>query len=307
MRYPTLAFILIFAPFLFPGLIQKVKALWAGKQGAPVAQPLWDFLKLLRKGVVISGSTSPVFRLAPPVILASVVFAAFLVPVPQQGALLAFPADFVLFAYALGLAKFLLILLALDTGSPFEGMGASREAAFSTIVEPAFFLLMGSLALVTGRTSFEAVFALLNYSSGYTVLVKSLCVASLFIMLLTEGSRVPVDDPNTHLELTMIHEVMILDSSGPDLAFLQYAAGLKLVLIGTLLANLLVPPGTTGGAAFLMTLAVLALCAAAVGLVESFIARARMSHVPQFVFLMMALSVTAFAVVMFFLHGAAHV
>ena len=123
MRFLTLVFILIFAPFLFPGLIQKVKALWAGRKGAPVIQPFWDFLKLLRKGVVISRTTSPVFRLAPPVILACVVFAALLVPAPQQDALLAFPADFVLFAYALGLAKFMVILLALDTGSPLRGDG----------------------------------------------------------------------------------------------------------------------------------------------------------------------------------------
>ena len=105
---------------------------------------------------------------------------------------------------------------------------------------------MGSLALVTGHTSFEAIFARLDYGTGNAVLVKSLCVVALFIMLLVEGSRVPVDDPTTHLELTMIHEVMILDYSGPDLAFLLYAAGLKMVLIATLIANLLIPPGLGG-------------------------------------------------------------
>jgi len=258
---------------------------------------------LLRKGEIISKTTSFVFRITPSINIAAMIFAALIIPLPQQKALIAFPGDFVLFAYALGLAKFMLVIAAMDTGSPFEGMGAAREVTFSNIVEPAFFMLIGSLALITGQNSFESIFAQLNYSAGFTVLVKLLCLVSLFIMLLTEGARVPVDDPNTHLELTMIHEVMILDYSGPDLAFMQYAVGLKMVLIGTLILNLLLPSGVGTLAGILFYLAGLAVIAVVVGIIESLYARLRMSHVPQFIFMMMALSLTTFAVVIFFLYG----
>jgi len=295
--------ILLIAPFLFIGLINRTKALWAGRLGPPLFQTVYDVRKLLSKGEVISRTTSFVFRLGPPLQVAAVLFAALLLPLPGQPSLFGFPGDFILFAYTLGLAKFMLVAAAMDTGSSFEGMGASREVTFSTIVEPAFFLLLGSLALISGESSFAAIFTLLNDSAGYSLLVKSLCGIGLFIMLLVEGCRVPVDDPNTHLELTMIHEVMILDYSGPDLAFLLYAAGLKMVLIATLAANVLIPltSGTVGG--LLLYLFVLSLIAVAVGLVEALIARSRMTHVPQFIFLMTALAATSFAVALFFLSG----
>lgn len=295
--------VLIAASLLFTGLAARVKALWAGRKGAPLLQEAYDLRKLLGKGEVISRTTSFVFRLNPAVQMAAVVFAALFVPLPGQSSLLHFSGDFILFAYALGLARFMAVLAALDTGSSFEGMGASREIVFATLVEPAFFILLGSLALVTGQTSFEAILSRLDYGTGGAILVKSLCVISLFIMLLVEGSRGPVDDPTTHLELTMIHEVMILDYSGPDLAFIVYAAGLKMVLIATLTANLLIPSNIGAVAGALLYAGALALTAAAVGLVESFMARARMSHVPQFIFIMSALSLTTFAVLLFYLRG----
>ncbi len=295
--------LILIAPILFIGVINRVKALWAGRRGAPLLQAAYEIGKLLRKGEVISKTTSFVFRLSPALQIAAVIFAALLTPLPGRPAVLSFPGDFILFTYALGLAKFVMVAAAMDTGSSFEGMGASREMTFSTIVEPAFFLLLGSLALITGQTSFTDIFAFLNYSAGYSVLVKSLCTISLFIMLLVEGCRVPVDDPNTHLELTMIHEVMVLDYSGPDLAFIQYAAGLKMVLIATLLANVLIPgsAGTAGG--LLLYGIALAITATGVGLVESIMARVRMTHVTQFIFLMSALAITTFSVVVFFLSG----
>jgi len=296
-------FIYLIAPFLLIGLINKGKALWAGRKGAPIRQPWFDLFKLLHKGEIISRTTSFVFRLAPPVNVATVVLAALIIPLPQQQALLSFPGDFVLFAYTLGLARFMLVVAAMDTGSAFEGMGAAREVTFASIVEPAFFILLGTLALVTGHTSFSDIFSNLNYSAGFTVLIKSLGVIVLFIMLLVEGSRVPVDDPNTHLELTMIHEVMILDYSGPDLAFMHYAAWLKMVVLITLLANLLVPSGVSLIGGFLLFLAIFLLLAMIVAAVESLMARLRMSHVPQFIFFMTALAITAFAVVLFFRHG----
>ncbi|MHB8853902.1 MAG: respiratory chain complex I subunit 1 family protein [Ignavibacteriaceae bacterium] len=302
MKYIPFILIII-SPFLFTGLINKVKAIWAGRKGASVLQPYYDFFKLMRKGEVISKTTSFVFQISSSINIAATIFALMIVPIPFAGSVISLPGDFVLFSYALGLSKFMMILAALDTGSSFEGMGASREATFSTIVETAFFIIMGSLALLTNQISFNAIFSVLNMSAGYTVLVKILLVVSLFIMLLSEGSRIPVDDPNTHLELTMIHEVMILDYSGPDLAFILYAASLKMVIISMLIANLLIPSYLTLAAALPLFVLILFLVFMVVGLVESLIARLRISHVPQFVFLMTALSLTAFAVIAFFLRG----
>ena len=295
--------LIIISPFFFTGLINKVKAIWAGRKGASVFQPYFDFFKLIRKGEVISKTTSFVFQISSSLNIAATIFALMIVPIPFAGSVISLPGDFVLFSYALGLSKFMMILAALDTGSSFEGMGASREATFSTIVETAFFIIMGSLALLTNQISFNAIFSVLNMSAGYTVLVKILLVVSLFIMLLSEGSRIPVDDPNTHLELTMIHEVMILDYSGPDLAFILYAASLKMVIISMLIANLLIPSYLTLAAALPLFILILFLVFMVVGLVESLIARLRISHVPQFIFLMTALSLTAFAVIAFFLRG----
>jgi len=295
--------LLIVSPFFFLGLLNKVKAIWAGREGAPLIQPYYDFFRLLKKGEVISKTTSIVFKLSPSINVAAVLFALLMIPIPGLGSIIHFEGDFVLFAYTLALAKFFTVLAALDTGSAFEGMGASREATFSTIVETAFFVVLGSLALLTNQLSFESIFAAINLTIVYTPLIKILLVVSLFIMLLAEGSRVPVDDPNTHLELTMIHEVMILDNSGPDLAFIQYAAALKMTIISVLIANLLLPPELFLPAALLLFSIILLLVFIAVGLIESLIARSRISHVPQFLFLMTALSLTAFAIIVFFLFG----
>ena len=290
-------------PLFFIGVINRTKAVWAGRKGATVLQPYYDLSRLLGKGEVLSKTTSYVFRIAPSVNVAAVLYAFLIIPLPYFGSLISFPGDFIVFAYSLGLAKFLLVLAALDTGSSFEGMGASREVTFSTLVETAFFIVLGTLALLTDQTSFAAMFTVLTASAGYSLLVKILLVASLFIMLLAEGSRVPVDDPNTHLELTMIHEVMILDYSGPDLAFLLYAASMKMMLIALLIVQLCIPPLTPPLVVLPVFLVLLLLVFCTVGIVESLIARSRMSHVPQFIFLMTALSLTAFAVVAFYLLG----
>jgi len=295
--------LLIVSPFFFIGLLNKVKAIWAGRKGASLLQPYYDFSKLLKKGEVISKTTSFAFKLSPSINVAAVLFVLLITPVPGVGSIIHFEGDFILFAYTLALAKFFTVLAALDTGSAFEGMGASREVTFTTIIETAFFVVLGSLALLTNQFSFESIFAAINLTLVYTPLIKILLVVSLFIMLLAEGSRVPVDDPNTHLELTMIHEVMILDNSGPDLAFVQYAAALKMTIISVLIANLLLPPELLLPVALSLFVIILLLVFIAVGLIESLIARSRISHVPQFLFLMTALSLTAFAIIVFFLFG----
>jgi formate hydrogenlyase subunit 4 len=282
-----------------------VKAVMAGRRGPSLLQPFFDLVKLLRKGEVVSRTTTFVFRIAPSVGLAAVLAAALFVPLSSGRPLLSFDGDFVLFAYLLGLGKFLSLAAALDTGSSFEGMGASREASFSVLVEPAFFLLSGTLALISGRASFAALFSLAGRSGDLALFALPLAALTLFLMILVEGGRVPIDDPATHLELTMIHEVMVLDNSGPDLAFIQLARGLKTVLYSSLLTNLFLPffPGTV--LPVLVWFAIIAFVAALVGLVESVLARTRLTHIPQFLFVMTALALILLFAAAFFQTGVA--
>jgi formate hydrogenlyase subunit 4 len=226
-----------------------------------------------------------------------------MVPLAGGEALFSFEGDFVVFAYVMATGKFFRILAALDTGSSFEGMGASREALFSGLVEPAFFLLLAGLMAAGGQTSFAAALPSLQTAGGLLQVALVLSLLSFFIMLLVEGCRVPVDDPNTHLELTMIHEVMVLDHSGPDLAFLQYAAALKMVIIGALIAGLVIPPAASVWLSAVLLLGILVVVAVSTGLVESVTARLRMTHVSQFVFLMTSNALIVLAVVLLFKFG----
>ena len=277
---PLLA--LVFAP-LMPGLIARTKSIAAGRAGPPLLQGWYDIAKLLRKGAVFGDATSWVFRAAPVAQLAAALSALALVPWMGAPALMAFPGDFVLFVLLLAAMRFCMVLAALDTGSSFEGMGASREAAFAVPVEPALLLGLATLARGTGSLSLSGMLgppaSAAWAAAGAAV---ALLAVSLFVLLLAENSRIPVDDPNTHLELTMIHEVMVLDHGGPDLAFVEYAAALKLWLFGAILVGFLLPVRT--GSFFadpLLFLAGMAGVCVAVGLVESSMARLQMPRVPQ--------------------------
>jgi len=295
--------ILLGSPLLFVGLIHRTKAAWAGRRGAPITQPFRDCLRLLRKGQVISPVTTPVFRLAPALGLAAVILAGLMVPLAGGEAIFGFEGDFVVFAYVLALGKFFQILAAMDTGSSFEGMGASREALFSGLVEPAFFVILAGLLAAGGQTSFAGALPSLQTAGGLLQVALVLGVISFFVKLLVAGCRVPVADPNTHLELTMIHEVMVLDHSGPDLAFIQYGAALKMVVVAALIAGLVNPPAAPLWLSAAVLLAVLALVAVAVGAVESITARLRMSHVSQFAFLMTSNACVILAVVLLWRFG----
>ena len=269
--------LVLFAPPVMLGLIAKTKAVVAGRRGPPVLQPLHDELKLLGKGAVYSRTTTWVFRLGPVVSLSAALAAAALVPLGAT-ALVSFNGDAILFAYLLALGRFVTILAALDTGSSFEGMGASREAAFSSLAEPALILSFASLAYRSGGLSLGRMFA--PHAGPSAAASTILALGSLFVVLLAENSRIPVDDPNTHLELTMIHEVMVLDHGGPDLAFILHGAGLKLVLMSALLVRLVLPEIPGVGAAGTLALG-LAAAAVLIGLVESSMARLRLANVPQ--------------------------
>jgi formate hydrogenlyase subunit 4 len=287
----ALATLLLAAPLL-PGVAAKTTALLTGRRGSPVLQLYWDLGKLARKGAVYSTVTTSVFRLAPVAVVATEVVAACVLPLDGRHALVRFSGDLVAFAALLALGRFLLVLAALDTGSSFEGMGASREAALSAFAEPALFLCFAGLALARGDFSLSGMLAgPLGVTGpggpagpgGPDAASLLMTAASLFLVLLAETSRVPVDDPATHLELTMIHEVLVLDSSGPDLALLQYGSALKLALFAALIVGVLVPRASLPGPAALGLL-VLGLVGVAVlvGVVESLMARLRLSRVPQF-------------------------
>ncbi|MBI4422514.1 MAG: NADH-quinone oxidoreductase subunit H, partial [Elusimicrobia bacterium] len=192
-----------------------------------------------------------------------------------------FNGDAILFAYLLGLSRFVTVCAALDTGSSFEGMGASREVAFASLAEPALILALASLARHAGALSLGPMFQ--DHGAHSSAAVLLLVAGSLFVVLLAECSRMPIDDPNTHLELTMIHEVMILDHGGPDLAFILYGAALKLTLMSALLVQLALPLSMSGPAAWAAMAGGLAVVAVVIGLVESSMARVRLIHVPQLV------------------------
>lgn len=295
--------ILLFAPFLMIGVIKKTKAFWAGRKGVSIWQPLWDFLRLMKKGTVISETTSWVFKAAPVIGLASILFASLFVPMASGRAIINIPFAFVIFSYVLGFGKFFSLIAALDTGSSFEGMGASREACFSTIVEPAFFIGMASIAALSQNYSFDSFKLILQNAGGYGYVIIALAVVTLFIMLLIEGCRVPVDDPTTHLELTMIHEVMILDNSGADLGLITWGAAIKMLLFEALIANLVIPSSLGGWGALLALFAVMFVLSVIIGTVESSMARFRMTHVFEFIFIMSITALLILALVTYRVYG----
>lgn len=295
--------ILLIVPFLMIGVIKKTKAFWAGRKGVSIWQPLWDFLRLMKKGSVISETTSWVFKAAPVIGLASILFASLFVPMASGEAIINVPFAFVIFSYVLGFGKFFSLISALDTGSSFEGMGASREACFSTIVEPAFFIALASIAALSQNYSFDSFKLIMQNAGAYGVLIIILAVVTLFIMLLIEGCRVPVDDPTTHLELTMIHEVMILDNSGADLGLITWGAAIKMLLFEALIANLVIPSSLGGWEALAAFLAVIFVLSVIIGTVESSMARFRMTHVFEFIFVMSLTALIILALVTYRVYG----
>jgi formate hydrogenlyase subunit 4 len=268
---------------LVPGIAVKTKSLLTGRRGPPVLQLYSDLWKLVRKGTVYSRTTTWVFRAGPVVVLAALIVATLFLPLDGRAAPAAFAGDLVAFAGLLALARFALVLAGLDTGSSFEGMGASREVTIASFAEPALFLCFIALVLATDALSLSGMMGSpLAAAWPRTGASLSLVGISLFALLLAENSRVPVDDPATHLELTMIHEVIVLDHSGPDLALILYGSALKLSVFAVLVVSVLVPrAGLSGPVAVAVLFGGLGVVAVAVGVVESIMARLRMSRVPQ--------------------------
>jgi formate hydrogenlyase subunit 4 len=242
--------------------------------------------------------------MAPSIYLASIVAAVLLLPFDAQNGIFSFSGDFIFFAYLLTIGKFFMVLAALDTGSSFEGMGANREALYSMLVEPAFFVLLGALAMLTGHTSFQSIFQGIDFGSNVSYLLGLLATYIFVQIAMIENSRLPVDDPKTHLELTMVHEVMVLDHSGVDLAMIQYATTLKFAMYGMLIANFFFAPTFSLLTMVAVFVIVQVAFAITVGLLESFRARSRMRHNPQFIFTLTSIAVLVFFAVLIIMENS---
>ncbi|MBI2342063.1 MAG: NADH-quinone oxidoreductase subunit H [Deltaproteobacteria bacterium] len=283
-------------PPFFIGVINRVKSLFAGRRGPPLLQPYFDIIKLLRKGSVYSKSASFIFKIAPMLILTSVICAGLLMPLTGDSPV-GFSGDIILFVYLLALTRFLTILQAMDVGSSFEGMGASREAIFGSFSELTVFAGFVTLGIITRSTSLTDIF---HWGHALKEPATLFLFATFFFILLAENSRMPLDDPNTHLELTMIHEVMILDNSGPGLGIILYASALKMFLFMALTALVLLPNGDLPGlmpAGFLL-LKVLGI-SIMIGVIESIAARIRMIKIPQVLIASFVLTVFALLISLF--------
>ncbi len=291
-----LLLLLLFPPLLI-GVINKTKALFAGRVGIPFFQLYRDILKLMKKGMVISGTTTWVFRAGPVVSLAVAILAGLLVPLGTIPAFVSFTGDFLLFAYLFALGRFFTTTAALDTGSSFEGMGSSREVTFAVLTEPAMFFAFLVLARLSGSLSLSGMLALGEHSlfAVGNVAPLVLIIVGLFIVLLAENSRLPVDDPATHLELTMIHEAMVLDHSGPLLALIEYGSALKLFVLSSMVLNLILPvhpwPFWLGGLIWALGLILIAVI---IGTIESIMARIRIPRVPALLIAAILLCGSAF-------------
>jgi len=265
---------LVLAPIL-PGIINKVKAWVAGRRGPPVLQLYYDLARLWRKGVVLSNLVSPGFVAGPAIAWVAVVGASLFLPLGPARAVLSFNGDVILFVYLLALARFCTAWAAMETGSAFEGMGAAREVSYAVLSEAAIITALLALSIQSGSVALATMLAPPQVAGA------ALLAAGLFTVLLAENCRVPFDDPNTHLELTMIHEAMVLDHSGPPLAVILHGASVKLALFAVFLVEAVLPTGRMPAAASSAALAAGVLAVAVgVGLVESFLARFAFKRVP---------------------------
>lgn len=293
------AMLLIAIAPLVRGVIARTKAIIQRRHGASVWRPYVDLLKLFRKEDLVPTTASPLFRLAPIVLFAVTVTVAAFVPVLHGSALLGVAGDFILLAYLLAIGRFCLMLGAMDGGSSFGGMGASREALVSTLAEAPLLLALTAVAVLARSGSLAGmVQASLRHGLFQLSAVHALAFGALAIVALAETGRIPVDNPTTHLELTMIHEGMVLEYSGPSLALIEWAAAIKLSVVIALLVGLFVPSGMAFTAlglpsALIAFLLKVALAACAIAVIESSVAKLRMYLVPDFLGVASALAILA--------------
>ena len=250
--------IILIAPFV-NGVINKVKALTQKRRGAPLLQMYFDLYKLFKKNAVVSDTASWIFKAAPYIVFSSSVAAALLVPATTKLAPKGFPGDIILVVYLLALGRFFMTLAGLDTASTFGGMGSSRESMISALMEPSIMVSLFTAGLIAGTTS---IYGIMQAMNNLTVPLEQpvfiMIFLSILIIIIAETSRIPVDDPATHLELTMVHEAMILEYSGRHLALMELGATVKQLVLITLLVNICLPLdqfiGMTGIAAVIISL-----------------------------------------------------
>ena len=286
--------LIIVTALAIPGVINRTRAILAGRKGLPFTQHLRNVNVLLRKGAVYSTTTTALFRIAPAIYLGAAIVATLMIPVADLYPLISFEGDVICFAYTLALARVAIILAAMDTGSSFEGMGAAREALYGALIEPALMIGFATLALFCGYTSFADIFEH-EQSFDLHLTIVMLLTAFLFVRItFVESGRVPIDDPKTHLELTMIHEVMCLDYSGIDMGMIHIAGWLKTACFSMIAAN-----AVTATCCFhwwcAVPLAIL-LTGLSVGIVESTQARNKLSKNTTYI-----VTISALAALIFFI------
>lgn len=287
----SLLVILCLAP-MFVGLVNKQKAAFTGRIGAPILQPYYDLKRILRKETINSNSSSFISNISPAINFIAVIITAAMMPIGFARPLISFEGDVILFAYMLGLARFFQILAAMDIGSSFEGMGASREATFAVFAEPIFFFTIGSIAFISNNTSIYDIFHSIKLNNISYIVFIIVCSTSVFILAVTECSRMPVDDPNTHLELTMIHEVMILDNSGIDLFLYQYSSYIKLLIYVILETSLFYPFTVKSYPMGILIFVVVILALSTVlALIETITSRFKMKNIPQYLLFATAIGI----------------
>ena len=280
--------VLALAPLL-AGYVRKLKALLLGRKGPPLLQPYRDLLRLLRKEVVLAHSASWLFRVAPYLIFAATWVAAALVPTFATGLLFSYAADMIAIVALLGSARFMLALAGLDVGTSFGGIGSSREMMIASLAEPAMLMVVFTVALLAGSTQLSSIAAFMQGSGVGLRVSLAMALVALVMVALAENARIPVDNPATHLELTMVHEAMILEYSARHLALIEWAVAIKLFAYMTIGIALFLPWGIAGagdwGALPLAVVALalkLALGGACLALLESVLAKLRLFLAPEF-------------------------
>lgn len=282
------ALLMIVVALSITGVINRTRAVLAGRKGIRFFQHVYNVRLQLRKGAVYSTTTTALFRIAPCFYLGAAIVAFLFIPIADLEPLLSFHGDIILVAYLLALSRVAIILAAMDTGSSFEGMGAAREALYGALVEPALMMAMATLALFCGYASFADIFSTAQELDMNLTIVLLLVAYVFVVILFVEAGRVPVDDPKTHLELTMIHEVMCLDYSGVDMAMIHIAGWLKNAIFAVIAANA-VSVAISFHWQFTVPLAILG-AGLSIGIVESFRARNKLSRNTTYILTIVAMS-----------------
>ncbi len=284
-----MALVLLLAPLL-NGFVRKMKSRLLRRRGASVFQPYRDLLRLIRKEVVLAENASWLFRVIPYIVFATTWVAAALVPTFATGLMFNWTADLIALIALLGSARFFLALAGMDVGTSFGGIGSSREVMIASLAEPAMLLVVFTLALVAGSTQLSTVAAFMASPEVGLRVSLALAMFALIMVAIAENSRIPVDNPATHLELTMIHEAMVLEYSGRHLAMIEFASSLKLLLYASLISSLFVPWGLASSGAGLAAyafgvmayLAKLAVAGYLLALFETAVAKMRVFRVSEF-------------------------